>query len=63
MENIQRAQTSNHARGKSRSAKSMLATETWTFLEDDLWLGPKGVIVNQAALEERKFYYTIVEVR
>jgi hypothetical protein len=60
MEHTQRLQDS--ARGK-HFVEHILPVETWTYLEDDLWLGPNGVIVNQAALEERKFYYTIVEVK
>jgi hypothetical protein len=59
MEHVQRVQ--DNARGKH--FKNILPVETWTYLEDDLWLGPHGVIVNQAALEERKFYYTIIEVK
>jgi hypothetical protein len=60
MEHIQRVQDS--PRGK-HFIKNILPVETWTYLEDDLWLGPNGVIVNQAALEERKFYYSIIEVK
>jgi hypothetical protein len=60
MEHIQRVQDS--PRGK-HFVKNILPVETWTYLEDDLWLGPNGVIVNQAALEERRFYYSIIEVK
>lgn len=39
--------------------------ETWTRddLDADLWHGPHGVIVNTAALEERKKFYRLVQVR
>ncbi len=58
MENTQRVQEKT----RGRRYQPLLPVETWTYLEDDLWLGPHGVIVNQAALEERKFYYTVVRV-
>jgi hypothetical protein len=61
MENAQGLQDYK-PRGKYKRMQTILPTETWTYLEDDLWLGPHGVIVNRAALDERKFYYTIVEV-
>jgi hypothetical protein len=61
MENIQRV--SSQARTKIRSPKNMLELEVWKKIEgEDLWLGPKGVIVNSAALEERKFFYNVVQV-
>jgi hypothetical protein len=62
MENIQRTPTDERARNNARNPKSLLPTEIWSHLEDDLWLGPKGVIVNSAALEERKFYFNILKI-
>jgi hypothetical protein len=62
MENTQRASNSQ-ARTKLRNPKSLLEMEVWKKVEgEDLWLGPKGVMVNGAALEERKFFYNIVQV-
>lgn len=58
MENVQEFQVKQ--RGEFKRSKTILPIERWTRLEDDLWLGPHGVIVNQAALEERRFYYTII---
>jgi hypothetical protein len=65
MENTQRVQTNtrNQTKATARNAKSMLEMEVWKKLEgEDLWLGPKGVMVNSQALEERKFFYNIVQV-
>jgi hypothetical protein len=67
MENTQSALPYNPAaettRTKTRNAKSVLEIEVWKKLEgENLWLGPKGVMVNSAALEERKFFYNIVQV-
>lgn len=60
MENTQRVQA---AKSTLRNPKTMLAMEVWKRIEgEDLWLGPKGVLVNSAALEERKFFYNIVQV-
>jgi hypothetical protein len=60
MENIQRAQTTTLS---PRNSKPMLEIEVWKRVEgEDLWLGPKGVMVNSVALEERKFFYNIVQV-
>jgi hypothetical protein len=60
MENLQRVQTS---KSTPRNPKTMLEMEVWKRVEgEDLWLGPKGVMVNSAALEERKFFYNIVQV-
>jgi hypothetical protein len=60
MENIQRAQTTTLS---PRNSKAMLEIEVWKRVEgEDLWLGPKGVMVNSVALEERKFFYNIVQV-
>ena len=63
MENIQRTPVSERARRNVRNSKSLLPAEIWSYLEDDLWLGPKGVIVNSAALEDRKFFYRIIKVQ
>ena len=65
MENIQRVKTNTRNQTKStvRNPKSLLEMEVWKKLEgEDLWLGPKGVMVNSNALEERKFFYNIVQV-
>jgi hypothetical protein len=65
MENTQRVQTNtrNQTKATVRNAKSMLEMEVWKKLGgEDLWLGPKGVMVNSQALEERKFFYNIVQV-
>jgi hypothetical protein len=62
MENTQRV-SSNQTRTKLRNPTSLLEMEVWKKVEgEDLWLGPKGVMVNSAALEERKFFYNIVQV-
>jgi hypothetical protein len=62
MENTQRV-SSNQTRTKLRNPTSLLEMEVWKKVEgEDLWLGPKGVMVNGAALEERKFFYNIVQV-
>jgi hypothetical protein len=66
MENTQRV--SSQTRTKIRNPQSInpravLEMEVWKRVEgEDLWLGPKGVMVNSAALEERKFFYNIVQV-
>lgn len=65
MENTQRVQTSKSTLRNPRSInpRAMLEMEVWKRVEgEDLWLGPKGVMVNSAALEERKFFYNIVQV-
>jgi hypothetical protein len=63
MENTQSATKHEMSRTKPRSPKSMLELEVWKRVEgEDLWMGPKGVMVNNAALEERKFFYNIVQV-
>jgi hypothetical protein len=60
MENMQRVPTTQST---PRNPKAMLEMEVWKRVEgEDLWLGPKGVLVNSAALEERKFFYNIVQV-
>jgi hypothetical protein len=60
MENTQRVQPT---KATLRNHKSVLEMEVWKRLGDeDLWLGPKGVIVNSQGLEERKFFYNIVQV-
>jgi hypothetical protein len=60
MENTQRTQT---AKSTPRNPKSVLDMEIWKKLDgEDLWLGPKGVMVNSQALEERKFFYNVVQV-
>jgi hypothetical protein len=62
MENIQRVQNTK-SKSALRNPKSVLEMEVWKKLEgEDLWLGPKGVMVNSQALEERKFFYNIVQV-
>jgi hypothetical protein len=61
MENTQRV--SSQTRTKIRNPRNVLEMEVWKRVEgEDLWLGPKGVMVNSAALEERKFFYNIVQV-
>ncbi len=46
-----------------RNAKAVLAMEVWKKVDgEDLWLGPKGVMVNSQALEDRKFFYNVVQV-
>lgn len=64
MENTQRVQTTNKtSKATLRNPKSVLEMEVWKKLDgEDLWIGPKGVIVNSQALEERKFFYNIVQV-
>ncbi len=66
MENTQRVQTNTRnqtSKSTVRNAKAVLEMEVWKKLGgEDLWLGPKGVMVNSAALEERKFFYNIVQV-
>jgi hypothetical protein len=66
MENTHTSATSvRNTKSKSsvRNPKSVLEMEVWKKLDgEDLWLGPKGVMVNSAALEERKFFYNIVQV-
>ena len=39
--------------------------EVWTRddVEQDLWHGPHGVIVNTPALEERKRFYRLIQLR
>jgi hypothetical protein len=60
LENTKRVHTS---KSTLRNPKTMLEMEVWKRVEgEDLWLGPKGVMVNSAALEERKFFYNIVQV-
>jgi hypothetical protein len=60
LENTKRVHTS---KSTLRNPKAMLEMEVWKRVEgEDLWLGPKGVMVNSAALEERKFFYNIVRV-
>jgi hypothetical protein len=62
MENTQRVQTTK-SKSALRNPKSVLEMEVWKKLDgEDLWLGPKGVMINSAALEERKFFYNIVQV-
>ena len=64
MENLQRVQNASKTnKATVRNPKSVLDVEVWKKLEgEDLWLGPKGVMVNTAALEERGFFYNIVQV-
>ena len=54
------AENTSRALGYLREHK--LASETWTRDSEDadLWHGPHGVIVNTAALEERKVFYHII---
>ena len=42
-----------------------LSSEIWTRddADADLWHGPHGVIVNTAALEERKRFYRLIQLR
>ncbi len=45
--------------------KTPAQAEVWTRdnLEHDLWHGPHGVIVNTPALEERKRFYQLIQLR
>jgi hypothetical protein len=65
IENMTRVQPSKSTLRNPRSInpKAVLEMEVWRRVEgEDLWLGPKGVMVNSAALEERKFFFNIVQV-
>ncbi|MGL4610438.1 MAG: hypothetical protein ACRCYY_12300 [Trueperaceae bacterium] len=63
MENAYTTNKKNNRPATLRNAKATLEMEVWKKLEgEDLWLGPKGVMVNSTALEGRKVFYNIVQV-
>ena len=61
MENTQRL-VAEMSTPTPANPKSLLPIEVWKHFEGDLWLGPKNVIINSAALEERKYFYNIVQL-
>ena len=62
MNTIEVGTAENTHRALAYLTEQKLASETWTrdSEDTDLWHGPHGVIVNTAALEERKAYYHII---
>lgn len=51
--------------GFSFQLRALRAVEVWHQLPEDpdLWHGPHGVIVNSAALEQRKLSFALIRIR